>query len=110
MVDFGGWDMPVPLRLADDEHHAVRCRRRHVRRLAHAGRRCSRLPAARDFLRFALATTSNKLKTPGKALVFVPAARRRRSARRPIGYYLRDDFFRPRSVQRRGPPTRTSRG
>ena len=51
MVDFGGWDMPVALRLPDRGAPCRTPRRRHVRRLAHvrgrpARRARPRFPAA----------------------------------------------------------------
>ena len=86
--------MPVNYGSQIDEHHAVRTRRRHVRRLAHArrrsrGRRRARLPALR--------ARQQRRQAEGRR-----ARRCIRACCKPDGgviddlivYFLREDFFR----------------
>jgi len=97
MVDFGGWDMPVNYGSQIDEHHAVRNDAgmfdvSHMRAVDLTDVDAS--PAARDFLRYALANNVDKLTQSGKALYSCLL--------RPDGgvlddlivYFLREDFFR----------------
>ena len=96
MVDFGGWDMPVNYGSQIDEHHAVRTRCRHVRRVAHARRRSHGDGAngPRAFLRYALANNVDKLKVPGKALYSCLLRDDGGVLDDLIVYFLREDFFR----------------
>jgi aminomethyltransferase len=93
MVDFGGWDMPVNYGSQIEEHHSVRSDAgmfdvSHMRTLDLEG------TGARDFLRFVLANSVDKLKVPGKALYSCLL--------RPDGgvlddlivYFLSEDWFR----------------
>jgi aminomethyltransferase len=66
MVDFGGWDMPLSLRLADRGTPRRAPRLRHVRRLAHVRRRCRRR-RRQGFLR-ACRQQRRQAQGPGKAL------------------------------------------
>ena len=67
MVDFGGWDMPIHYGSQIEEHHAVRRDAgmfdvSHMTVVDLSGARC------RDFLRYLLANSVDKLKKPGRAL------------------------------------------
>src|SRR6266446_118857 len=67
MVDFGGWEMPVSYGSQIEEHHAVR-RDAGMFDVSHMLAVDLRGPAARDFLRYALANNVDKLTIRGKAL------------------------------------------
>ena len=75
MVDFGGWDMPVHLRLADRRAPRRAPRRRHVRRLAHAASPTCSGARVRDFLRQLLANDVAKLKDAGQGALQLHAQR-----------------------------------
>ena len=67
MVDFGGWDMPVNYGSQIDEHHAVRTDAgmfdvSHMRVVDFTGDK------AREFFKYAIANSVDKLTVPGKAL------------------------------------------
>ncbi len=67
MVDFGGWDMPIHYGSQIDEHHQVRSDA-GMFDVSHMTVVDLRGPRTREFLRFLLANSVDKLKKPGKAL------------------------------------------
>jgi len=67
MVDFGGWDMPIHYGSQIDEHHQVR-RDAGMFDVSHMTVVDLRGPRTREFLRYLLANSVDKLKKPGKAL------------------------------------------
>lgn len=67
MVDFGGWDMPLSYGSQIEEHHAVRTDA-GMFDVSHMTVVDLRGPRTREFLRYLLANSVDKLKRPGKAL------------------------------------------
>lgn len=67
MVDFGGWDMPIHYGSQIEEHHAVR-REAGMFDVSHMTVVDLTGPRCRDFLRYLLANSIDKLKRPGRAL------------------------------------------
>src|SRR6187455_872129 len=93
MVDFGGWDMPINYGSQIDEHHAVRRAAgmfdvSHMCVLDLSGAR------TREFLRYLLANSVDKLKVPGKALYSCMLDETGGVIDDLIVYFLQDDFFR----------------
>ncbi|MBP1475482.1 glycine cleavage system aminomethyltransferase GcvT [Frateuria sp. MAH-13] len=67
MVDFGGWDMPINYGSQIEEHHAVR-RDAGMFDVSHMTVVDLHGPRTREFLRYLLANSVDKLKVQGKAL------------------------------------------
>ncbi len=67
MVDFGGWDMPINYGSQIEEHHAVR-RDAGMFDVSHMTVIDLHGPRTREFLRYLLANSVDKLKVTGKAL------------------------------------------
>ncbi len=93
MVDFGGWDMPVNYGSQIEEHHAVR-RDAGMFDVSHMQVVDVNGPAAREFLRMALANNVDKLKQPGKALYTCMLNHEGGVIDDLIVYFFREDFFR----------------
>jgi aminomethyltransferase len=93
MVDFGGWDMPISYGSQIEEHHAVR-RDAGMFDVSHMtvvdlhGARC------REFLRYLLANSVDKLKVSGKALYSCMLNAQGGVIDDLIVYFLAEDFFR----------------
>ena len=67
MVDFGGWDMPIHYGSQIDEHHQVR-RDAGMFDVSHMTVVDLTGARVREFLRYLLANSVDRLQTPGKAL------------------------------------------
>ncbi|MEI7037536.1 glycine cleavage system aminomethyltransferase GcvT [Fulvimonas yonginensis] len=67
MVDFGGWDMPINYGSQIEEHHAVR-KDAGMFDVSHMTVIDLHGPRTREFLRYLLANSVDKLKVQGKAL------------------------------------------
>jgi aminomethyltransferase len=67
MVDFGGWDMPIHYGSQIEEHHQVR-RDAGMFDVSHMTVVDLHGPRTREFLRYLVANSVDKLKAPGKAL------------------------------------------
>ena len=93
MVDFGGWDMPISYGSQIEEHHAVR---RNVGMFDVSHMTVVDLHGARtrDFLRYLLANSIDKLKVQGKALYSCMLNEAGGVIDDLIVYYLGDGFFR----------------
>ena len=93
MVDFGGWDMPINYGSQIDEHHAVRRGAgmfdvSHMCVLDLSGAR------TREFLRYLLANSVDKLKKSGKALYSCMLNERGGVIDDLIVYFFAEDRFR----------------
>lgn len=93
MVDFGGWDMPINYGSQIDEHHQVRRDAgmfdvSHMTVIDLTGKR------VRDFLRYLLANSVDKLKTSGKALYSCMLNEQAGVIDDLIVYYIDEAFFR----------------
>ncbi|MBB5208823.1 glycine cleavage system aminomethyltransferase GcvT [Chiayiivirga flava] len=93
MVDFGGWDMPISYGSQIEEHKLVRSDAgmfdvSHMTVIDLSGAR------TRDFLRYLLANSVDKLTKPGKALYSCMLNERGGVIDDLIVYFLREDFFR----------------
>jgi glycine cleavage system T protein (aminomethyltransferase) len=93
MVDFGGWDMPIHYGSQIDEHHLVRSDAgmfdvSHMTVVDLRGER------TREFLRYLLANSVDKLKKPGKALYTAMLDEQAGVIDDLIVYFMAEDFFR----------------
>lgn len=93
MVDFGGWDMPIHYGSQIDEHHAVR-RGAGMFDVSHMTVVDLKGARSREFLRFLLANSIDKLKVVGKALYSCMLNEQGGVIDDLIVYYLGEDFFR----------------
>ena len=93
MVDFGGWDMPISYGSQIDEHHQVR-RDAGMFDVSHMTVVDLSGPRTREFLRYLLANSVDKLKAHGKALYTCMLDERGGVIDDLIVYFLQDDFFR----------------
>ena len=93
MVDFGGWDMPLHYGSQLDEHHAVR-RGAGMFDVSHMRVVDIEGPAARAFLRRAIANDVARLVEPGKALYGCLLAPDGGVVDDLIVYFVRDGVYR----------------
>jgi len=93
MVDFGGWDMPIHYGSQLDEHHLVR-NDAGMFDVSHMTVVDLRGPRTRDFLRYLVANSVDKLKKPGKALYTAMLDERAGVIDDLIVYFMAEDFFR----------------
>ena len=93
MVDFGGWDMPIHYGSQLDEHHLVRSDA-GMFDVSHMTVVDLRGPRTRDFLRYLVANSVDKLKKPGKALYTAMLDERAGVIDDLIVYFMAEDFFR----------------
>ncbi len=93
MVDFGGWDMPISYGSQIEEHHAVR-RDAGMFDVSHMTVVDLRGPRTREFLRYLVANSVDKLKKPGKALYTAMLDPKGGVIDDLIVYYLEEAFFR----------------
>jgi len=93
MVDFGGWDMPIHYGSQIDEHHLVR-REAGMFDVSHMTVVDLHGPRTREFLRYLLANSVDKLKAPGKALYSCMLNEQGGVIDDLITYYMSADFFR----------------
>jgi aminomethyltransferase len=93
MVDFGGWDMPIHYGSQIEEHHQVR-RDAGMFDVSHMTVVDLHGPRTRDFLRYLLANSVDKLKVPGKALYTCMLDENGGVIDDLIVYYMSDSFFR----------------
>ena len=93
MVDFGGWDMPIHYGSQLDEHHLVR-RDAGMFDVSHMTVVDLRGPRTRDFLRYLVANSVDKLKKPGKALYTAMLDEQGGVIDDLIIYFLGEEFFR----------------
>ena len=93
MVDFGGWDMPIHYGSQIDEHHLVRSDA-GMFDVSHMTVVDLRGPRTRDFLRYLLANSVDKLKKPGKALYTAMLDEQGGVIDDLIVYFMAEDFFR----------------
>ncbi|NEL41485.1 MAG: glycine cleavage system protein T, partial [Xanthomonas perforans] len=93
MVDFGGWDMPIHYGSQLDEHHQVR-RDAGMFDVSHMTVVDLHGPRVREFLRYLLANSVDKLKVSGKALYTCMLNPQGGVIDDLIVYFLREDFFR----------------
>ncbi len=93
MVDFGGWDMPIHYGSQLDEHHLVRGDA-GMFDVSHMTVVDLRGPRTRDFLRYLVANSVDKLKKPGKALYTAMLDEQGGVIDDLIVYFMAEDFFR----------------
>ncbi|WJI14737.1 glycine cleavage system aminomethyltransferase GcvT [Pseudoxanthomonas winnipegensis] len=93
MVYFGGWDMPISYGSQIEEHHAVR-RDAGMFDVSHMTVVDLRGPRVREFLRYLVANSVDKLKKPGKALYTAMLDANGGVIDDLIVYFLEDAFFR----------------
>ncbi|GAE53056.1 glycine cleavage system aminomethyltransferaseT [Xanthomonas arboricola pv. pruni MAFF 301420] len=93
MVDFGGWDMPIHYGSQLDEHHQVR-RDAGMFDVSHMTVVDLHGPRVREFLRYLLTNSVDKLKVSGKALYTCMLNPQGGVIDDLIVYFLREDFFR----------------
>ncbi len=93
MVDFGGWDMPIHYGSQLDEHHLVR-RDAGMFDVSHMTVVDLHGPRVREFLRYLVANSVDKLKVSGKALYTCMLNPRGGVIDDLIIYYRDEDFFR----------------
>ncbi len=93
MVDFGGWDMPIHYGSQLDEHHLVR-RDAGMFDVSHMTVVDLHGPRTRDFLRYLVANSVDKLKKPGKALYTAMLDEQGGVIDDLIIYFLGNEFFR----------------
>lgn len=93
MVDFGGWDMPLNYGSQIEEHHVVR-RDAGMFDVSHMTVVDLTGARVREFLRFLLANSVDKLKVPGKALYSCMLDDKGGVVDDLIVYFLSEDFFR----------------
>ena len=93
MVDFGGWDMPIHYGSQLDEHHLVR-RQVGMFDVSHMTVVDLRGERVREFLRYLLANSVDKLKIQGKALYSCMLNEQGGVIDDLIVYFLGEDFFR----------------
>ncbi|MCL1635339.1 glycine cleavage system aminomethyltransferase GcvT [Luteimonas sp. SX5] len=93
MVDFGGWDMPLHYGSQVEEHHQVR-RDAGMFDVSHMTVVDLRGARVREFLRYLVANSVDKLQKPGKALYTCMLNAQGGVIDDLIVYYLAEDFFR----------------
>ena len=93
MVDFGGWDMPIHYGSQIDEHHQVR-RDAGMFDVSHMTVVDLRGVRTRQFLRYLVANSVDKLKKPGKALYTAMLNEQGGVIDDLIIYFMAEDFFR----------------
>ncbi|MCC8537575.1 glycine cleavage system aminomethyltransferase GcvT [Xanthomonas axonopodis pv. poinsettiicola] len=93
MVDFGGWDMPIHYGSQIDEHHQVR-RDAGMFDVSHMTVVDLHGARVREFLRYLLANSVDKLKVAGKALYTCMLNPQGGVIDDLIVYFMREDFFR----------------
>ncbi|MCC8470777.1 glycine cleavage system aminomethyltransferase GcvT [Xanthomonas phaseoli] len=93
MVDFGGWDMPIHYGSQLDEHHQVR-RDAGMFDVSHMTVVDLHGARVREFLRYLLANSVDKLKVAGKALYTCMLDPQGGVIDDLIVYYMTEDFFR----------------
>jgi aminomethyltransferase len=93
MVDFGGWDMPINYGSQIEEHHLVR-RDAGMFDVSHMTVVDLHGPRVREFLRYLLANSVDKLKVQGKALYSCMLTEQGGVIDDLIVYFLGDEFFR----------------
>lgn len=93
MVDFGGWDMPLNYGSQIEEHHHVR-RDAGMFDVSHMAVIDLHGERTREFLRYLLANSIDKLKVRGKALYSCMLDENGGVIDDLIVYYLGEDFFR----------------
>ena len=93
MVDFGGWDMPIHYGSQIDEHHQVR-RDAGMFDVSHMTVVDLRGVRTREFLRYLVANSVDKLKKPGKALYTAMLNEQGGVIDDLIIYFMAEDFFR----------------
>ena len=93
MVDFGGWDMPLNYGSQIEEHHIVR-RDAGMFDVSHMTVVDLHGARTREFLRYLLANSVDKLKVSGKALYSCMLNERGGVIDDLIVYFLTEDFFR----------------
>ncbi|WP_241235423.1 glycine cleavage system aminomethyltransferase GcvT [Xanthomonas euvesicatoria] len=93
MVDFGGWDMPIHYGSQLDEHHQVR-RDAGMFDVSHMTVVDLHGARVREFLRYLLANSVDKLKVSGKALYTCMLNPQGGVIDDLIVYYMTEDFFR----------------
>jgi aminomethyltransferase len=93
MVDFGGWDMPLNYGSQIEEHHIVR-RDAGMFDVSHMTVVDLHGARTREFLRYLLANSVDKLKVSGKALYSCMLNERGGVIDDLIVYFLTEEFFR----------------
>jgi aminomethyltransferase len=93
MVDFGGWDMPLHYGSQVEEHHLVR-RDAGMFDVSHMTVVDLRGARTREFLRYLVANSVDKLQKPGKALYTCMLNAQGGVIDDLIVYFLAEDFFR----------------
>jgi aminomethyltransferase len=93
MVDFGGWDMPISYGSQIEEHHAVRGDA-GMFDVSHMTVVDLRGPRTREFLRYLVANSVDKLKKPGKALYTAMLDENGGVIDDLIVYFMEDAYFR----------------
>ncbi len=93
MVDFGGWDMPISYGSQIEEHHAVRGDA-GMFDVSHMTVVDLRGPRTREFLRYLVANSVDKLKKPGKALYTAMLDASGGVIDDLIVYFMEDAYFR----------------
>jgi glycine cleavage system T protein (aminomethyltransferase) len=93
MVDFGGWDMPIHYGSQIEEHHCVRCDA-GVFDVGHMAVVDLHGAQTRQFLRYLIANSVDKLKQPGKALYTAMLNEQGGVIDDLIVYFMADEFFR----------------
>ncbi|WP_199100917.1 glycine cleavage system aminomethyltransferase GcvT [Dyella sp. ASV21] len=93
MVDFGGWDMPINYGSQIEEHHAVR-RDAGMFDVSHMTVVDLHGARTREFLRYLLANSVDKLKVQGKALYSCMLNEQGGVIDDLIVYFLGEEFFR----------------
>ncbi len=93
MVDFGGWDMPIHYGSQIDEHHQVR-RDAGMFDVSHMTVVDLHGARTREFLRYLVANSVDKLKARGKALYTTMLNENGGVIDDLIVYYMAEDFFR----------------
>jgi aminomethyltransferase len=93
MVDFGGWDMPIHYGSQIEEHHLVR-RDAGMFDVSHMTVVDLRGSRTREFLRYLLANSVDKLQKPGKALYTTMLDAQGGVIDDLIVYFMAEEFFR----------------
>ncbi|MEB1769308.1 glycine cleavage system aminomethyltransferase GcvT [Xanthomonas campestris pv. campestris] len=93
MVDFGGWDMPIHYGSQIDEHHQVR-RDAGMFDVSHMTVVDLHGARVREFLRYLLANSVDKLKVSGKALYTCMLNPQGGVIDDLIVYFMQEEFFR----------------
>ncbi len=93
MVDFGGWDMPINYGSQIEEHHQVR-RDAGMFDVSHMTVVDLRGERVREFLRYLVANSVDKITKPGKALYTCMLDEQGGVIDDLIVYFMQDGFFR----------------